>query len=191
MEQTNRKRKELGLPGGRNDRVPFRFYSKTDWLRLGFRGRHRKLVNHSTASEIRENLDETVWQSYFKFCFERNPFDKAISRYYWSTEEPRPDMSEYLDNCPVESLSNWNIYTINDHVAADFVGRFENLADDLAEIKQRLGLPEISGLPKAKSGYRTNREHYSRVLGPEARKRIELVCAREIQTFDYQWQAED
>ncbi len=185
--EDERTRQELGFRGPQNYNVPLRFYSKLNWLRLLGSWKRKQFVNHSTAHFIRENIGEEIWHNYFKFCFERNPFDKAISRYYWSTSEPRPEISDYLDSVPIKLLSNWDIYTINDQIVVDFVGRYENLANDLAIVTDKLGLSHKLRLPRAKGGYRVDRDHYSNVLNVQARARIELVCAKEIAAFDYRW----
>lgn len=180
-------RQELGFTGPQNYNVSMRCYSKLDWIRLIGKARRKRFFNHASARFVRDCISDEKWSGYFKFCFERDPFDKAISRYFWSTRDPRPEISEYLNSALVELLSNWNIYAINDQIAVDFVGRYENLADDLATIRDKLGLPEQLSLPRAKSSYRTNREHYSSVLNGEARTRIEVVCAKEIAALDYCW----
>jgi len=180
-------RQALGFRGSQNRDVPLRFYSKFDWVKLLLFQKRKRFSNHVSAHFIRENIGEEIWNSYFKFCFERNPFDKAISRYYWSTSEPRPEIYDYLLSARIDLLSNWDIYTVNDHVAVDFVGRYENLTDDLAVVTEKIGIPGQLDLPRAKAGYRKNREHYRNVIDTQSRARIELVCAKEITAFNYSW----
>jgi len=187
-KESEPQRQELGFRGPQNYDVPLRFYKKLDWLQLLFSQKRKRFRNHSKAQYIKENMCDEIWNTYFKFCFERNPFDKAISRYYWSTSEPRPKIYDYLSAAQIKYLTNWDIYTINDQVAADFVGRYENLADDLAVVANKIGIPGPLNLPQAKSGYRQNREHYSHVLDPQSRARIELVCAKEITALNYAWE---
>lgn len=186
--QDEQLRASLGYPGPRNAAIGLRHYETLDWLRLLGKRRRKQYFNHATAEYVRHHIGESIWNSYFKFCFERNPFDKAVSRYYWSTREPRPSLERYLDDVPVRLLSDWDIYTINDHLAVDFVGRYENLQEDLARVAAQLGLPEAPTLPRAKSNYRTSRSHYSELLTPRARERIERVCAKELNAFDYRWE---
>ncbi len=186
-KKDERIRQELGFPGPQNYKIPIRYYDKIDWLNFLAGGHRKRFSNHSVAQYIRNNIGKGAWSSYFKFCFERNPFDKAISRYYWSTSEPRPGIGEYLQSAPVELLSNWGIYTINDHISIDFVGRYEELHDHLAFLKDKLCLPQDIVLPNAKGGHRKNREHYSKVLDSKARARIETVCAKEMVYLNYHW----
>ena len=183
-------RQSLGLKGSQNYNIPAKFYEKKDWLKLALLLNPKHFSQHSTAAFVRSNVDDSVWKNYFKFCFERNPFDKAVSRYYWSTKAPRPEIDAYLELAPINLLSNWYLYTINDQIAVDFVGRYESLEDDLAKVARTLGLPKIPELPNAKAHYRLDRRHYSTVVNAQARARIELVCAKEICTFKYVWQGQ-
>ena len=184
-----RKRQELGYRGPQNYNIPLRFYQKSDWINLLKKREPKQFFNHAGATFTRANVGKNIWQSYFKFCFERNPFDKAISQYYWSTREPRPAIAEYLDSLRTKFLSDWNIYTIENQVVADFVGRYENLADDLATVAKKLGLPSELSLTKAKGSHRKDHRHYNQVLDEPTRALIEQVCAREMSTFNYSWQA--
>jgi hypothetical protein len=180
-------RAELGFRSPQNTAIPARWTQPRQLLRAAL-GRIGKFYNHMPAKDIRRFVGEGTWDDYFTFTIEREPYGKAISRYYWSTTEPRPTIDDYLRTAPVHLISNWGVYTINDTVAVDFVIRFERLAEDIERVRDTLGLAEIT-MPRAKGGYRKNRAHYSEVLGPAARERIELVCAKEIKHFGYGWRS--
>ena len=159
---------------------------------LGFRGpqNHRGAVrfrHHDTAAYVRSHLGDDVWDRYFKFSVERDPFDKAISRYYWSTPTVnRPPIEAYLESVDEGLLSSWSIYTIDDEIAVDLMVRYEQLRSDLALATRRIGLPELR-LPHAKGDHRTDRRHYSQVLSPRSRATLERICARECEEFSYRW----
>lgn len=188
-EEDEQERRRLGLRGPQNFNFPLRTYNTADWRAWLRKGRRKRFYNHAEAALVLNGIGKATWDSYFKFCFERNPFDKAISRYYWSTRDsnPRPAIGAYLKSAPVRLLSNWDVYTLNDEIAVDFVGRYEQLERDFATIKERLGLPGDLSLPRAKGGHRAERAHYSQVLDAAARARIEVVCAKEIAEFGYRW----
>lgn len=184
------RRQALGYPGPQNYQLSARHYGAGDWMRRLFKGKYKQLTNHSTARYVREALEPEVWNTYFKFSFERDPFDKAISSYYWRTKklDPRPTIADFLGTVPQRRICNWDVYAIDDEICVDFVGRYERLNEDLAFIKDKLGLPGELTLERTKAGHRQNRDHYSQVLDSKSRDIIERVCAREIRALNYRWQ---
>ncbi len=122
-----------------------------------WRDRHR-YYQHMPAWRLRDRMGRSVWDSYFTFCFERDPWDKLVSFYWWRTRDlaTRPDFDTWVRTTP--NLSAWPLYTIADRVAVDFIGRFESLETDLARILARIGLDAPVDLPHDKSGYRVDDE---------------------------------
>jgi len=57
-----------------------------------------KFYNHMPAREIRNRVPADVWNSYFKFCVERNPWDKVLSHYHMHAAREGGSLSldEYL-----------------------------------------------------------------------------------------------
>ena len=156
-------------------------------LRRRQRPRH---YTHDPAELVRRHVGEEVWRSYFTFAVERDPFDKAISVYHWmraSGEFSDVPFDRWIHQVKSKFLTNWGIYTINDAPVVDFMGRYETLEEDVATIAERIGLPGLS-LTRAKGNMRTDARHYSDVFDEASRRRIEVVCAREIAQFGYAWQ---
>jgi hypothetical protein len=183
-------RQKLSHRGPQNFRVLSK-YAPKDRSPLSTKKRMRQkqigYYNHMSAEEIRATIGTTIWDEYFKFCFERNPWDKAISRYFHGTRkgEPRPSLLEFLRSEDPNKLSNFGIYSIDGDLAVDHVGLYENLDSELERIVALLNLPEKISLPRAKATFRKDRRHYRDVMGPEERSMIERVCAREIARFGY------
>ena len=181
-------RRELGVRGPQNHRIPSSALSRTEKLSSLVNRRKPEFFNHYRAQDLRDRLSPGIWDAYFKFTIERNPFDKAISRYYFRGNDKQYDMPTFFQNCPVHLISNWEHYAINDVPAVDHVIRFENLSEEVAQLAERLELPGPLDMPRAKGAHRSDRRHYSQVLDEVSRKRIELVCAKEIAYFEYQWE---
>ena len=185
------KRAELGYPGAQNYHARLSQYSPLQWAELLFMGRKgKRFYNHMPAIEVRDRVPAEVWNSYTKFCIERNPWDRVVSHYFWRNRtEPRPSLDSFLDKGKHLRLHRRGrrLYTIDGKLAVDRVIRFENLADELEQLRQDLGLPDPIDLPRAKSGHRSDKRHYRDMLTPEQRDRIAREFAFEIDTFGYEF----
>lgn len=174
--------------------APWTMYNPRDWYNRIVHGQHKKLYyNHIPAWKLRKRLDPAVWNSYYKFCVERNPWDRVISQYYWRCrdlpENQWPSIDEFLESTHVRSLKRkgFQLYTINGELQVDKICRYESLAEDLEEVRQHLGLPEPLTLPKTKATFRSDRRHYREVLTPAQRDRIAELFAEEIQLLGYEF----
>jgi hypothetical protein len=151
-------------------------------------GPHVRFYNHMPAEAVRAELGERVWNSYFTFCFERNPWDKVVSLYFHRyREEPRPGIEAFVRSGEGEQALNWPLYTLDGRPAVDFVGRFERLAEDTAEVFERIGLPAPRRLPRAKTQFRPPRTSYRSVLDPATRQLVARGYAPEIAHHGYTW----
>jgi hypothetical protein len=147
--------------------------------------------NRMTSAEIRARIGEKAWKDYFKFCVERNPWDKTISYYHMANFRAGGNLSldEFLSGH--EFPINFPRYTEpDDHskITVDRVLDFENLIGDLSEVFQELGLPFNGSLGvNAKSEYRTDRRPYQKVLTPAQAERIRDIFAVEIGLHGYRF----
>lgn len=155
------------------------------------------LHSHSPASEIIRVVGRDVWDSYFTFAFERNPWDKCLSLYYYQLQNwhryrkpfrPRqPTFRQWFypyGLLPKKLKPSSCMYSENGKMCVKFLGRYERLADDFAEVCRRIGLGSVT-LPVAnKSQLRREpgyREHYTEPM----RRRVERVFHREIELLGY------
>ncbi len=188
---TNDKVKEYAGP--RNHERTFWQYQLSDWYRLIVKGRRPGDLKHATAQQARKLVGAKAWQSYYKFCFVRNPFDRAVSLYFWETkswERKRhvspPDINTYILSLSEEKLSTWFRYTLDGNIALDFIGKFEALNEGMAEVARNLQIPTPM-LSHSKGGVRKDQAHYSQLLNQAARMHIEKLCSAELAAFGYAW----
>ncbi len=106
---------------------------------------------HMPAFRARQYLGEAVWKSYYKFAFVRNPWDAQVSIYFYKTRDlaQRPSFQSFLTQTKQARYSSWDIYTIDNKVAVDFVGRYENVNGDFKAALKTIGLPSGLDLPIA------------------------------------------
>lgn len=176
-----------GYPGPQNEKINYKYYSLKDWIRWLFRLESKKFYNHMPASEVQQYIPREVWENYFIFTFVRNPYDKAISRYYWdlSRISETPEINEYLGSLPTDQLSDWKIYTIDDQIVADKIYRYEELENSLKELENTLGLPESLKLPHAKGGHRKPKTNHRDLLTSETIEYVNKQCKKEIKHFGH------
>ena len=90
-------RKKLGYRGPQNYRFPLSSYTIYELARFLIKRKKKRFLNHISARKAREYIGNEIWDSYYKFCVERNPWDRCVSFYYWrNRSEPRPAISEYI-----------------------------------------------------------------------------------------------
>jgi hypothetical protein len=173
--------------GARNWRRPFSSYTLYDWRRFLLDGKRQDFKNHLPGTRIRQMIPAHVWDNYYKFAVERDPYDKVVSGYYWTEAVRREQGREALTlpeflarDAMLEDYSCWHRYAEGSTIIVDRVLRYENLASELAEVCTYLGLPTLS-LPTAKAGHRTDRRPASEVLGWEGMERVAEVFGHELE----------
>ncbi len=183
-------RADLGYRGMQNFHLPLRSYDRKAWKELLLHRKTQKYTNHTPAKKIQRHVPPEIWNSYFKFTLERNPYDKAVSAYFWRTRDmdPKPSIREFLATVEKKRIANFEIYSIKGQVVADYVGRYETLAESIEEIRLRIGLPEPLQMPQAKSQFRSDTRSYRELLGPDERAMVENLCREEIETFGYRFE---
>ena len=187
-------RRALGGWGPQNYSAPVWRHSPTDlWKHLTKKKPLLYYYNHMPARKIKNRIDPEVWNNYYKFCIERNPWDRVISQYYWRQRHlennSMPCVSDFLESNDVRSLKRkgYRLYTIRNQVAVDRICRYESLEQDLEEVRQHLGIPDQLQLPKAKSGIRKDKRHYSQALNQAERNRIADLFSEEINLMGYRF----
>ena len=145
----------------------------------------RAFYDHMSAQLARDRLGRNVWNSYFKFCFVRNPWDQVASLYFYTAEQHRRGFEDWVSGKVSDLWPTWYMYTIADEIAVDFVGRYERLEDDLSTALRHVGLTSDVELPRVNAGFRptdgTGRPRFT----PESSGRVERLFAREIAHFGY------
>jgi hypothetical protein len=174
-----------GAKAGHNDRLALSQYRPVDWLKLVAFGARARLDEHAAAMTIRELVGVDVWNSYFKFCVERDPWDKAVAHHRERVRRSgaAPPIAEYLAAMQADTLSNFDLYTIDGALAVDRVIRFEHLEAELDAVGHLLDLPIELRLPPHAD--RAAEVRYAAMLGAAGRKVVDTVCRREIQMFGY------
>jgi hypothetical protein len=160
-------------------RRPERYYHHT----VGF-------YEHMPAETARAYLGEDVWGRYYKFAFDRNPWDRQVSWYFYKTKSKRsrPSFEKFMSSRRRAYVNNHEIYGLDEAMAVDFLGRYETLQEDLdkalkaAGVEQRIEIPQVNVTPN-KDEARDYRSYYS----DEMREMIAEWYAPEIKLLGYEF----
>jgi len=168
----------------------------------------KEIVQHVDALTLKEKIPDDIWHDYFKFSIIRNPWDRAVSNFYWEkrqdpTLNPRKRFYHHL-GVPFDELAalrkkfstyirsdNWDnndsFYTIDGELCVDFVIRYENLAEDFNKVCKKIGV-QTDSLPHLKSGIRKKSYHYSEYFDEESKAIVEERHRNDIRLFNYQFE---
>ncbi len=156
------------------------------------------LHTHATARQVRDVLGRRIFDSYYKFSIERNPWDRQVSLHAhreWKKGKPadrfdRNMRSLVYRNTEYVRLNNWSIYAIGREIVADRVLRYERLAEEIDQLVTTLGIPGPLDMPRLRK-YRKDKRHYSTYYSDCTRDLVARWYAREIEALGYKFESEE
>jgi len=164
---------------------------------------------HFRATEIRKKVGREIFDEYFKFTIERNPWDKFISRYWsYAGHANKPlykKFPEFVTGKPLDFKTWFDIrilqgnllgfghyrfprssrsYTENDRIIVDFIGRHENLAEHVAILSDRLKieLDKHYGARRHKE-----RRPYTELFDERMNRIVERYFAKDLALLGYRF----
>jgi hypothetical protein len=144
----------------------FRHYRTIGDLSLrSFNGNRDGVVSfgHVDIMALRQEkiVSAGFYKSAFKFCFVRNPYDRAISLFHWFRRNPGftsvgsgSTFRQFCNLLDARRINPIGLYNVDGLSQAnpqacwvprgiDFIGRFENLEEDFLHVCKQLGLGPV------------------------------------------------
>jgi hypothetical protein len=203
----------LGRTGGRSITAALASHCGPDDIITGVPGvapqNAEGLERHATAHEIRKLVGEDTWNEYYTFTFERNPWDKILSRYWdYAGQRPRKAYKRIFNAVAGRPLSfrewflmrvwqgrlfglghirfprHYGCYTANDRLMVDFIARFENRAEHLSELSDRIGIKIDPAVWIGNLSAR-KRAPYTEQFDPWMQRIVESVYAKDLEFLGY------
>lgn len=149
-------------------------------------GYTHKLYNHMSAEEIIKIVGKKLWEEYYTFCFERNPWEKAISFYYFkSINTEKESFSQFIRSSLFKKLSfgEDRLYLVNNKIGVDKIYLYEDLNNALKDILTHLKIHDSIELPNAKTKFRKDKRSYRDILAKNDIDYINSKFNDEIEMF--------
>jgi hypothetical protein len=146
-------RERLNFHSSRNFHVPYISYSVQDWINYLVNGKKLVFYNHMPAIEIKKYIPSDIWNTYYKFCFERHPYEKVVSLYFFLSKKRNIDISfsDFVKKNE-KNLSDSHMYfDKHANLLVDKVYKYEEINESLSEISQILRLPKCIDISKINS----------------------------------------
>jgi hypothetical protein len=159
------------------------------------------LLVHAKASDAQRELPAAIFERYYKCAFVRNPWDWQVSMYHFILHEPTHvkhalvksfgTFERYLDwvvetpNPYAKGATKFQKDVITDdagRLLVDFVGRYETLAQDFAQLCHSLNL--AAQLPHINQ---TQHRDYRSYYNERTQQRVAEHFAADIAFFGYQF----
>ena len=149
---------------------------------------------HVSLQQLRPHLPPEQFDSFFKFAFVRNPFDRFVSYCSFMTRakgefqaNPKAVMAYFLQNPPWKHVLFWPQHRFIDdehgRLLTDYVGRVEEMQQCYDEIAARIGLPATKLGKVNTSARRDYREYY----GPRLIDGVSKLYGRDLELFGYEF----
>lgn len=181
---------ELGLPMAKNYHQPKKAWTYGQWLDYLKTGKKpKRFYHHISCAELMELVPAEIWNTYFKFTVERNPYDKVVSFYYWrKADEKYNRIADFILDGGLDQMPSYDLYSIGKFPVVDKVYQFEDLGFFEKDLTKRLNLPEPFKMVsyKAKSKSRKVKD-YRQILDEQAVNLIKIAFAREIELLNYEF----
>jgi len=150
----------------------------------------RKYGQHSEAKNVLRTLGLKRWNAYYKFCFERNPWDKVVSAYFYHLHYYKKEITfEYFVREMTFYNSSYIYRDAKGKVMVDYIARYENMQAELKYISEIIGISFDGFLPDAKSEMRADKKHYSEYYNDETRLLVERKCKDVIDLMGYKFES--
>lgn len=148
-----------------------------------------ELDPHAPASLVKKVVGNKIWHRYYKFCVERNPYDRMISLYFWRTNASNLNgFDQFIKQPFIYRASNFPFYSDGKTCMMDKVLRYENLDEELGQVLQSLGIPWRGRLDiRLKAQFRKDHRPYRAIYTKEQAAIVARLCANEIALMNYRF----
>lgn len=186
---------DSGIPRNfHEDNMLGRAYARSRWVRKCV-DRHSPLLGkwyyeHMSATRVRELVGDEIWNSYHKFCFERNPWDKVVSYYNWKKfgqRKPMPDFKTWVMKKTHRLPADASLYFDGEDCLMDEVLEYDGFISRFRELCDKLHVPYDGNMPREKTNITKEKIIYQDFYDDETREKVAELFRREIKLMGYEF----
>lgn len=157
--------------------------------------------HHMPASKIMDLVGRDIWQSYFKFCVIRNPFDKLVSAFHHFKARGLISLEEFpnvtadeeqfklwiSENDGARSVLDRDKYVIDNKICCDYFIRYEELEAGIKHVCDSIGIEfHLAKLMKLKSQFRPQNRSLKNYYDSYTKNIVQEVFNFELNEFQYE-----
>nr|VFJ51828.1 MAG: Sulfotransferase family protein [Candidatus Kentron sp. FW] len=157
-------------------------------------------MTHVKAKDARKELPGEIYDGFYKFAFVRNPWDWQVSMYHFILKE-----TDHVSHATVKSMDSFEEYLAwvidskkspyakgatkfqkdmivdeKGRIIVDFVGRYENLAEDFQKVCRTVGIE--ASLPRINQSVH---QDYRAYYNDGTREMVAEYFKKDIELFGY------
>ena len=152
------------------------------------------LKKNTKRERLPNGVYRSIWDTYFRFAFVRNPWDRLVSTFIqkkkinYGVYGSFSSFSEFILSLPKQKLwrcdkhhrRQTDLFPLK---SIDFIGRFENFEQDFNIVCDKIGIPHQELPHKNK----TKHKHYTEYYDDETKQIVAEKYAKDIEYFGYEF----
>lgn len=164
---------------------------------INYENRIHGIINYYKTSPYinkKMNMNQNKWDEYYKFCFVRNPYDRIVSAWFHINRFNIP-FGNFLNlKDKVNDVEYMHMFMpqyrsmINEKAKKyiDYVGKFEDLDNELIAILKHLGYDNIIHKKGEKLNSRNHKKFYEYYDSQEILDKVNILMKEDFNNLDYE-----
>ena len=157
------------------------------------------MLLHAKARDVKKEIPPEIFDTFFKFAFVRNPWGLQVSMYHFVLREPTAPRHQEVKACgSFDAFIDWVAVTADPYprgiakfqrdmitdeagnLLVDFIGRYETLERDFAQVCSKIGIE--AELPHVN---RSSHDDYRAYYNGRTRAVVAETFRPDIEMFGY------
>jgi hypothetical protein len=155
---------------------------------------HGTLMYYKTSTYINQimGMNNQKWNTYFIFTFVRNPYDRLVSGWNYCNKYNIPFKNYIQINQNANSYDYWHVFMPqirhiigdNGKIKINYMGKVENIENDLKDILLKIGFTKIIHIPFKKNSKK--HDNYITYYDNDILEEVNILMNEDLNYLDYE-----